>query len=177
MAEHLGLVVCGAPLAARTHEVAAAGVAAGWAVHVIATRSALGWLDRDAVERVTGFPVLVEQRGPSEPKRFPVPGAVVVCPATFNTVNKVAAGIADDYPTGFICEALGAGVPLTFVPMVSERLWGHPVWQRNLTLLSGAGARILDVAGQPTAAPMRPDDTDHLVTTFNPAPLFPSPTP
>lgn len=161
---HLGLVVCGSPLAARSAEVAAAGVAAGWAVHVIATRSALGWVDRAAVEAATGLPVLTEQRAAGEPKRFPVVAAVVVCPATFNTVNKIAAGIADDYPTGFVCEALASRVPLTIVPFVGDRLWGHPAWARNLDLLAGAGVRLLGVTG-----PLGPvADTEAAIAGFDP---------
>jgi phosphopantothenoylcysteine synthetase/decarboxylase len=162
---HLGLVVCGAPLAARTHQIAAAAVAAGWRTHVIATRSALRWLDADRTREVTGHDVLTEQRGPEEPKRFPAPDKVVLCPATFNTVNKLAAGIADDYPTGFLCEALGARVPLTVVPLVSDRLWGHPAWERNLALLRAAGVRLVDIGTGQVGAP-RPATT---ADTFDPA--------
>jgi phosphopantothenoylcysteine synthetase/decarboxylase len=153
---HLGLVMCGAPLAARAHEVAAVLAAGGWQVHVIGTRSALRWADAAAIERVTGEPVLTEQRRPDEPKRFPVPAAVLLCPATFNTVNKVAAGIADDYPTGFVCEAVASRVPTVLAPVVGERLWGHPAWAANLDLLGRAGVRFADVhtglLGEPVPA-------------------------
>jgi phosphopantothenoylcysteine synthetase/decarboxylase len=154
VAEYLALVACGAPLAARVHDVAARAVEAGWRVRVVATRSALNWVDDESVERVTGFRALVEQRRPDEPKRFPAPGWVVVCPATFNTVNKLAAGIMDDYPAGVLCEALASGTPMTVVPMVSDRLWGHPAWARNLGLLAAAGVTFVDVhtgrRGDPT---------------------------
>jgi phosphopantothenoylcysteine synthetase/decarboxylase len=170
MAEHLAVVACGAPLATRIHEIAAAAVKAGWVVHVVGTRSALRWVDQDRVEEVTGSPVLVDQRGPDEAKRFPVPQAVLVCPATFNTVNKLAAGIADDYAAGFLCEALAAQLPMTVVPMVSKRLWGHPVWSRNLRLLAGVTVRFVDVQnGESEPRPIEAGREDQVVTGFDPA--------
>lgn len=134
--------------------MAARAVEAGWRVRVVATRSALSWVDDRQVEGVTGFRTLVEQRGPDEPKRFPTPARVVVCPATFNTVNKLVAGIMDGYAVGVACEALASGTPMTVVPMVSDRLWGHPAWERSLGTLAAAGVTFVDVhtgrSGRPT---------------------------
>jgi flavoprotein len=153
--EHLALVACGAPMAARLHDVAALAVDRGWLVRAVATPSAMSWVDAGQVEKVTGFPVLVEQRQPGAAKRFPPPAQVVVCPATFNSVNKLAAGIMDTYAAGLLCEALASQIPLTLAPMVSSRLWPHPAWQRNLDLLTAAGATFIDIltgrAGRPAA--------------------------
>jgi phosphopantothenoylcysteine synthetase/decarboxylase len=153
--EQLALVVCGAPLAARCHDVAALAVETGWIVQVVATSSAMNWIDAARVEKLTGFAVLVEQRRPGQVKRFPPPSQVVVCPATFNTVNKLAAGIMDNYAAGLLCEALASQIPITIAPMVSNRLWSHPAWQRNLDMLAAAGVRFVDIQtgrlGQPAA--------------------------
>jgi Flavoprotein. len=48
--------------------------------------------------------------------------AVVVAPATFNTVNKWAAGITDTFATGLLCELTGLGVPILAVPLVKDAL-------------------------------------------------------
>ena len=155
MPDHLALVVCGAPLAARSHDVAARAVEAGWIVRVVATPSAMNWVDADRVEEVTGFAVLVEQRQPGQAKRFPPPAQVIVCPATFNTMNKLAAGIMDNYATGVLCEALASQTPITIAPMVNNRLWPHPAWQHNLDMLTAAGVTFVDIqtghAGRPAA--------------------------
>jgi phosphopantothenoylcysteine synthetase/decarboxylase len=49
-------------------------------------------------------------------KRFPPPAHVIICPATFNTINKLAAGIMDDYPpacsANLLCEALATRTPM-----------------------------------------------------------------
>jgi phosphopantothenoylcysteine decarboxylase len=142
--EYLALVACGAPLAGRIHDVAAAAVRAGWQVRVVATGSAMSWIDDAAVASVTGSPSLVDQRRPDQAKRFPEPAHVLVCPATFNSVNKLAVGIMDTYAAGMLCEALASGTPITVVPMVSTRLWGHPVWRPNLAALAAAGVTFVD---------------------------------
>lgn len=171
MPEHLALVVCGAPLAARCHDVAARAVEAGWMVRVVATSSAMSWVDAAQVEKVTGFSVLMEQRQPGQAKRFPPPAQVIVCPATFNTVNKLASGIMDTYPTGLLCEALASRTPMTIAPMVNNRLWPHPAWQRNLDMLAAAGVRFVDIhtghAGRPAA--VRSGTGVEIVAAFDPA--------
>jgi phosphopantothenoylcysteine synthetase/decarboxylase len=167
---HLALVACGAPLAARVHDVAAWAVEAGWSVRVVATPSAMTWVDAGRVEEVTRFPVLVEQRQPGQAKRFPPPAEVIVCPATFNTVNKLATGIMDNYATGLLCEALASRTPISIVPMVSHRLWPHPVWQHNLDLLTAAGVRFIDIQtgqiGRPTSVPS--GTGSEVIAAFNP---------
>jgi hypothetical protein len=49
------------------------------------------------------------------------PDVVLVCPATFNTVSRLALGIADTYTASALAEALGVGVPMFVVPMVNDR--------------------------------------------------------
>ena len=141
---NIAVVVCGAPLATRTPDLLSELVAEGWTPSVVATPSALAFLDPAAIVAVTGSPPRSEYRHPSQPKS-PDPAAVVVCPATFNTVNKAAAGAADTYALGVLCEALGAGIPTVVVPMVNNKLWGHPAWQPSLTVLRQAGAILVDI--------------------------------
>ncbi|SHM86571.1 flavoprotein [Cryptosporangium aurantiacum] len=174
MSDYLALVACGAPLAARVHDVAAAAAELHWRVRVVATASAMNWVDAAAVERVTGFAPLVEQRRPGEPKRFPTPGRVVVCPGTFNSINKLATGIMDNYAAGLVCEALASGTPLTIVPMVSDALWGHPAWAGHLATLSSAGVTFVDVRTGRTGDPQPVDagTGDDNARTFDPAWLF-----
>lgn len=177
MSEYLALVACGSPLAARVHDVAAAAAHSGWRVRVVATASAMNWVDAERVEAVTGHPPLVDQRRPGEPKRFPTPGHVVVCPATFNSMNKLATGIMDNYASGLVCEALASGTPLTIVPLVSDALWGHPAWRGHLDLLRGAGVRFVDAttgrAGDPQ--PVGAGTGGDVAAAFDPAWPVPPP--
>lgn len=143
MTDALTLVVCGAPLAARAAAVAGALVDTGWKVTVAGSPASRSWLDLDAVEAVTGSPVIFDQRE-ADHQRGPRPAAVVACPLTMNSAAKVATGIMDTYATGVLVDALAVGTPLTLVVTVSTRLWSHPAWTQHLRTLSGANARFFD---------------------------------
>jgi phosphopantothenoylcysteine synthetase/decarboxylase len=165
----LTLVVCGAPLAERAPDLAAAAVAAGWDVHVVTTPAALGWLDGDAVRQAAGSPARVDPRAPGQPKQAQ-PAALAVCPATFNTVNKWAAGIADNHAMGVLCEAAGSGVPIVVVPMVKDSLWRHPAWQASLDRLAAAGVTFVDVrTGGPAPQPVQSGSGAAVAAAFDPA--------
>jgi phosphopantothenoylcysteine decarboxylase len=138
------LVVCGAPLARRAPDVARALVDAGWQLRVAVTPSAEAWVTVAQLEEASASRVRAVQRSPDEPKDRTVPDVVVVCPATFNTVNKLAVGVADTYAASALAEALGSRIRLVVVPMVNDKLWGHPVWEPNLAALTSSGVSFLD---------------------------------
>ncbi len=67
----------------------------------------------------------------------------MVMPATFNTINKWALGIADTLAVSILCEALGRNTPIVAVPYLKLDLARHPVFTKNLTLLRECGIHIL----------------------------------
>ncbi|MFE2042303.1 flavoprotein [Streptomyces sp. NPDC059477] len=155
----LYVVVCAAGIAADVGELIGAAQARGWEVGVIATPVALagGFFDTAAVEERTGRPIRSAWRSPGDPRPFPPPDAVVVAPATFNTVNKWAAGLADTLAVATLCEAYGLGVPIAVLPCVGAALAAHPAYQDSLTRLRGMGVRFGDpYAGDPDPAGRRP---------------------
>ncbi len=172
MANALTLVVCGAPLAARAADVAAALVEVGWTVTVVASPASRGWLDPAAVTSAIGGPVLFDQRQPDQP-RGERPAAVVVCPLTMSSGSKAATGVMDTYATGVLCDALAMRLPLTVVVMVSNRLWGHPAWAGHLDTFAQAGARFVDpksgLVGEPE--PVQSGTGPDVVAGFDPAAL------
>jgi len=164
------LVVCGAPLAAKAPDIAAVLVNAGWRVQVITTPSAGSWVDDAVLATAAGGAARSEHPAVGTPRNRERPDAVVVAPITFNTVGKLACGIADTYAHSALCEALGDGVPILAVPMVNNRLWGHPAWLRNVDWLTGAGVRWLSIhdgtIGEPK--PVRSGTGDSVVKRFDP---------
>jgi phosphopantothenoylcysteine synthetase/decarboxylase len=67
-----------------------------------------------------------------------------VAPASFNTINKCAAGINDNLALGLINEALGSpSVPIALVPWVNGSLNEHPAYRAGLDRLHSAGAHIV----------------------------------
>ncbi|MDF3298955.1 flavoprotein [Streptomyces tropicalis] len=140
----LYVVVCGAGVAAGVGRLITAAQERHWEVGVIATPVAAqgGFFDLAAVEAQTGRPVRSAWRTPADPRPFPPPDAVAVAPATFNTVNKWAAGIADTLAVATLCEAYGLGVPITALPCVAGALATHPAYRDSLTRLQGMGVRF-----------------------------------
>ena len=72
---------------------------------VIATPDGTKFLDITQLAELTGHPVRVDYKHPDEPDVLPSPDAFVIAPATFNTINKLAAGISDTLALGLIADA------------------------------------------------------------------------
>ena len=164
------LVVTGAPLALRCADIAAALKQAGWSVQVVTTPAAAAWVDDATISTVSGQPAMSEHRDPTEAKRSEAPDAVVIAPATFNTIAKAALGIADTYAHSQLCEALGSGLPIVMVPMVNNKLWGHPALASHLQTLIAAGVSFVDPqTGADSPAPVTSGTGDQVVRAFKPS--------
>ncbi|QIJ66151.1 flavoprotein [Streptomyces sp. JB150] len=139
----LYVVVCAAGVAADVGTLITAARERGWEVGAIATPVAMnGFFDSAAVETLTGRPVRSAWRTPGEPRPFPPPDAVVAAPATFNTLNKWAAGLADTLAVATLCEASGLGVPVAALPCVADALAAHPAYRDSLARLRAMGVRF-----------------------------------
>jgi hypothetical protein len=64
-------------------------------------------------------------------------------PATFNTINKWAQGIADTYALGMLAEKTGLGVPIAVLPFVNVALASRAPFQRSVESLRAEGVSIL----------------------------------
>ena len=140
----LYVIVCAAPPAQQIHELVVLAQAAQWTVCVIATPQATKFIDRSALVALTGYPVRSEYKLPREADALPKASAIVVVPATFNTINKWALGIGDTLAVSILCESLGRGTPpIVAVPYLKHDLARHPAFARNLALLQEHGVRML----------------------------------
>jgi phosphopantothenoylcysteine synthetase/decarboxylase len=167
---YVTLVVCGAPLTERAPDLIRALQDAGRRVVVVATPAARPWLDDDAVRELTGATPQTEFRDPSRPKGDGETDAMVLCPGTFNTINKAAAGAADTYALAQLCSAIGEGLPIIAVPFVNNKLWGHPAFPRSLAVLEDVGVKLLDVrTGKVGATPVQSGSGLDVVAGFDPA--------
>ncbi|NES16443.1 flavoprotein [Micromonospora sp. PPF5-17] len=144
----LALVVCAAPPALRIGELIELLQEDAWTVCVTATPTAATWIDREALARLTGYPVRVEWRMPGEPEPHPPADVVAVVPATFNMINKWALGINDTLALGVLNEALGNGVPVYAFPNVKTQLAAHPRYRLHLQQLRDAGVIATSLTGE-----------------------------
>lgn len=92
---------------------------------------------------LTGYPVRSEYKDPGEPDVLPAPDAIIVAPATVNTINKWAAGICDTLPLGILVEGIGLKLPIAAVPWTSAAHAAHPAFAQNLVKLASWGVHVL----------------------------------
>jgi phosphopantothenoylcysteine synthetase/decarboxylase len=115
----------------------------GWETCVIVTPSAVRFTDMALLMNMTGYPVRSDYKRPEDPDVLPPPNAIVVAPATFNTINKWAAGISDTLALGILNEALMSGLPIAAVPNPNQVLARHPAFAGSVRFLRGCGVRVL----------------------------------
>jgi phosphopantothenoylcysteine synthetase/decarboxylase len=140
----LRVVVCGGSVAAGVGRLIDEAVGRGWTVDVTATESALEFLDAGEVIRASGKPLRTTYKfAPDGTRISPPADALIVAPATFNTINKLACGIADTYPLSSVAEAIGRGVPTVIVPAVNTALASRRPFRRALEELRAERVRIL----------------------------------
>jgi phosphopantothenoylcysteine synthetase/decarboxylase len=84
----------------------------------------------------------------------PEASAIVVAPATFNTINRWVAGITDTVAVGTLCEFLGLDGPIVAVPNVNPPLARHPTFRACLRQLREWGVRVLFDESAPREARM-----------------------
>src|SRR3954452_23183643 len=126
-------VVCGGGPAGEVIRLVTAAGERGWKVDVTATRNALEFLDVAEVARASGRPVRTTYKFAADGSRIsPAADAMIVAPATFNTINKLALGIADTYALSSLADVIGRGVPTVVVPAVNEALAARRPFRKAL---------------------------------------------
>jgi phosphopantothenoylcysteine synthetase/decarboxylase len=138
----LSVVVCAAAPAAEVGVLVSEAVARGWTVQVIATPSARPFFNAAEIEKLTDGPVRSEYSAPGAP-RSKIPEAIIVAPATFNTINQWALGISDTYALGVLAEQTGLEISIVVIPFVSAALAARPPFERSVKALRAEGVSVL----------------------------------
>ncbi len=157
----LYVISCAAPPASDVAVLARLGQEAGWEVCVLTTPSGRTFTNTAELEQLTGHPVRSEYKHPGEPDVLPEPDAIIVAPATVNTVNKWAAGICDTLALGLLVESFGRQLPVVALPCTNRAHAAHPAFGENIaklrswgvTVLFGPDVLPLDEPGSGSAAP------------------------
>ena len=114
----------------------------GWDPWMVSTPIGMQFIDAPALQTLTGHPVRSQYRRPDQPKQAPAADALVVAGASFNTINKWAAGIADNLAMSLLAELIGH-IPTSVLPFLTDQLAKHPAFQRSITELHNVGAHVL----------------------------------
>jgi Flavoprotein len=142
----LYLVGCAAPPVLHIRTAIVLAQSRGYDTCLVLTPTADRWLaaQRTELESLTGHPVRSTYKLPAEPDVLPDADRFVVAPATFNTINKWAAGISDTLALGLLTEAAGRGTqPITVLPYLNAWQAGHSAFQSSVERLRIMGIEVL----------------------------------
>ncbi|MGA2828732.1 MAG: flavoprotein [Streptosporangiaceae bacterium] len=143
MSKALYIISCGAPPARNVTRLIEPAQREGWDVCLLATPSAMSFIDPIALEAKTGHPVRSTYKEPGSPDVLPSPDAIIVAPATVNTIDKWACGICDTLALGILVEAIGKKIPTVALPFTNYAHAAHPAFAENIEKLRSWGVRVL----------------------------------
>ena len=78
----------------------------------------------------------------------PPRGVVLFAPCGFNSLNKLAHGIADTLALSVTAEAIGRRTPVIVGPSLNQPLLDHPITRTSLATLAGWGVTIVPMADE-----------------------------
>jgi phosphopantothenoylcysteine decarboxylase len=78
----------------------------------------------------------------------PPRGVVLFAPCSFNSLNKLAHGIADSLALSVVAEAIGRGTPVIVGPSLNQPLLDHPQAQASLKTLPTWGVTVVPMVDE-----------------------------
>ena len=137
------LVLSGTTTAARCPEILGGLVGLGFStVIAIPTPNASRVIAPRDLADVAGVRV-VESYFDLAIRPRPPRGVVLFAPCSFNSLNKLAHGIADNLALSVVAEAIGRGTPVIVGPSLNAPLLNHPEAQASLKKLPAWGVAIV----------------------------------
>ena len=141
------LGVSGSVAAYRAADLARELMRNGFTVRVCLTDSAQKFVQPALFEALTGIPCLIEAF--EEPERGRMAhidwarqaDIIIIAPATANTINKMAQGIADDMLSTI---TLATTKPIVIAPAMNPQMYANEVTQQSLEALEARGAYIVE---------------------------------
>lgn len=150
------LVLSGTSTAARCPELAGGLVGLGFAtVIAIPTPNASRVLAPRELAEIEGVRV-VQSYFDAAIRPRPPHGVVLFAPCSFNSLNKLAYGVADNLALSVVAEAIGRRTPVIVGPSMNAPLLAHPAAQASLKRLPRWGVAIIppvDEGDGPRLAP------------------------
>ncbi len=143
------LGITGGVAAYKAAELARLLGKAGADVHCVLTESATRFVTPTTFQALTGNPAwseLWDARMSNNMTHIDLTrsaAAIVIAPATANSIAKYANGFADDLLSTLV---LARECPLAVCPAMNRQMWENPSTQRNLTRLRDDGVLVLGPA-------------------------------
>ena len=146
---NLVLGVSGSIAAYRAADLARELMRSGFTVRVCLTDAAQQFVSASLFEGLTGQPCLTDVFDEPEKGRMAhiewarQAVALVIAPATANTINKLASGVGEDMLTTI---ALAFEGPVVIAPAMNPSMYAHDATRRSLVTLRERGAILVEPA-------------------------------
>jgi phosphopantothenoylcysteine decarboxylase/phosphopantothenate--cysteine ligase len=142
------LCITGSVAAVQCSEIARELMRHGAEVFVVMSHMAQRIIHPYLMEWATGNPVVTELTGKLEHValvgEYPnTTDAILVAPATANTISKIACGIDDTPVTSVVSVAFGLDVPILIVPAMHESMYRHGIITDHIKKLQALGVEII----------------------------------
>ena len=123
----------------------------GAEVICVMSKAATELINPSLMEWATGNKVITKLTGAVEhvylagdrPRTVGKADLILICPATANTISKIASGIDDTPVTTVASTAFGSSLPIVIVPAMHESMYRHPILKKNEQQLRECGVDIL----------------------------------
>jgi len=115
---------------------------AGFNVICVLTKEAEHFVTPLTLETLSGNKVLgdifalPENRSPQHISLAEKADAFVICPASANTISKLAQGICDDLLT---CTIFATRAPVLIAPAMNNNMYNHKIIKKNVAILENIG--------------------------------------
>jgi len=169
------LGITGSIAATETVKLSRELIRHGAKVIAVLSEAAQWIITADALEFATGSTPITKLSGKTEHVTYcgmhpDKADLLLICPATANTISKIATGIDDTPVTTFATTAIGSNIPLLIVPAMHRSMYAHPIIQQNIETLQSIGIKILYPDLTPTKAklPSIPHITSHILRLLGP---------
>ncbi|PJF47702.1 MAG: hypothetical protein D6709_04220 [Chloroflexi bacterium] len=143
MSDTAYLMISGATTAHRAPEFVAALSARFAHVITVQTPNAMRLISPHDLRRIPNNQ-LVESYFDARILPRPTPGPVLFAPCNFNSLNKLAGGVADNLALSIVAEMIGFGQPVVVALSLNEPLFAHPIVRESITTLTRWGVTVVE---------------------------------
>lgn len=142
------LGVCGSVAAIESPNVAREFIRRGYSIECVMTKASRKIIHPYVMEWATGNKVITEITGAVEHVRLcginGEASLLLICPATSNTISKIACGIDDSPVTTFAATAIGSKKPVVIAPAMHASMYTNPLVEANIKRLKDNGIKFIE---------------------------------
>ena len=143
----IALCICGSVAAVEAPIIARQLMRLGAEIYAVMSDAATKMINPSLMHWATGNEVVTELTGKIE--HVSLAGnegdnvdVILVCPATANTISKIACGIDDTPVTTVVTTGFGR-IPIAIVPAMHETMYAHPIVKKNIETLKRYGVNFI----------------------------------